>query len=140
MTNIGTVSGTVFNGTVSGTSVSGAVVGNAQMSGDAMHTFLKGLSAYEEAVENGFEGTEEEWLASLGATVEVGEVTIGDELAIENVGTPHNAVLNFTMTDGDYEALRQKPTIESVTLSGDKTFSDLGLAAIGADDLLEILV
>jgi len=140
MSNIGTVSGTVISGTVSGTSISGAVVGNAQMSGDIMHSVLKGLSAYEEAVENGFEGTEEEWLASLGATVEIGEVTIGDELAIENVGTPHNAVLNFTMTDGDYEALRQKPTIESVTLSGDKTFSDLGLAAIGADDLLEILV
>ena len=105
-----------------------------------MHTILKGQSAYEEAVANGFIGTEEEWLASLGATITIGEVTTGDEIAIENVGTPHDAVLNFTLTDGDYEALRNKPSIESVTLSGDKTFSDLGLAAIGADDLLEILV
>lgn len=138
--NVGTVSGTVYGGKVSGASVSGTVSDKAKVSGDIMHTVLKGQSAYEEAVANGFEGTEEEWLASLGATVTVGEVAIGDEIAIENVGTPHDAVLNFTLTDGDYEALRNKPSIESVTLSGDKTFSDLGLSPIGADDLLKILV
>ena len=138
--NVGTVSGTVFGGKVSGASVSGTVSNRSKVSGDIMHTLLKGQSAYEEAVANGFEGSEEEWLASLGATVTVGEVSVGNEISIENVGTPHDAVLNFTLTDGDYEALRSKPSIENVTLSGDKTFSDLGLAAIGADDLLEILV
>lgn len=138
--NVGTVTGTVFGGKASGASVSGIVSNKAKVSGDIMHTLLKGQSAYEEAVANGFEGTEEEWLASLGATVTVGEVSVGNEITIENVGTPHDAVLNFTLTDGDYEALRNKPSIENVTLSGDKTFSDLGLAAIEADDLLEILV
>lgn len=49
-------------------------------------------------------------------------------------------MLNFKFTEGDYEVLRNKPAIESVTLTGDKTFSDLGLSAIEADDLLEILV
>lgn len=138
--NVGTVSGTVFNGIVKGTSISGTVANNTKISGDIIHTILKGQSAYEQAVANGFEGTEEEWLASLGATITIGDVSTGDEIAIENVGTPHDAVLNFTLTDGDYEALRNKPSIESVTLSGDKTFSDLGLSPIGADDLLKILV
>lgn len=39
----------------------------------------------------------------------------------------------------NYERLNNKPSIESVTLIGDKTFSDLGLSAIEADDLIEIL-
>lgn len=138
--NVGTVSGTVFNGTVKGTSISGTVANNTKISGDIIHTILKGKSAYEQAVARGFIGTEEEWLASLGATVTVGEVILGNEIAIENVGTPHDAILNFKLIDGDYELLRNKPSIESVTLSGDKTFSDLGLSAIEADDLLEILV
>ena len=40
----------------------------------------------------------------------------------------------------DYEKLINKPSIESVELIGNKDFSDLGLTALDADDLLEILV
>lgn len=40
----------------------------------------------------------------------------------------------------DYERLYNKPSIESVTLIGNKDFVDLGLSALDADDLLEILV
>ena len=140
MNNVGTVTGTVFSGSVSGNAITGTVNNNASISGDITQTILKGLSAYEEAVKYGFEGTEEEWLDSLGATVTVGEVITGNELSIENVGTPRNAILNFKLTDGDYELARNKPSIESIVLRGDKTFSDLGLSAIEADDLLEILV
>lgn len=39
----------------------------------------------------------------------------------------------------DYEKLKNKPSIESVTLVGDKTFEQLGLSSISTDDLLEIL-
>ena len=140
MNNVGTVSGTVFNGSIKGTTISGAIADNTSIAGDITHTILKGKSAYEEAVANGFEGTEQEWLDSLGATITVGEVTVGDEIAIENVGTSHDAVLNFTLIDSDYEVLRHKPSIESVILSGNKTFNELGLSAIEADDLLEILI
>ena len=35
--------------------------------------FLQGLSAYEVAVKNGFEGTEKEWLASLKGGGEIQE-------------------------------------------------------------------
>lgn len=40
----------------------------------------------------------------------------------------------------DYEKLDNKPSIEQVTLIGNKNFEDLGLSAMTADDLLEILV
>ena len=40
----------------------------------------------------------------------------------------------------DYERLKNKPSIESVTLTGNKNFPDLGLSEISSDDLLEILV
>ena len=42
-------------------------------------------------------------------------------------------------SSNDYEIQINKPQIESVELLGNKTFSDLGLSPIGADDLLEIL-
>ena len=41
---------------------------------------LKGLSSYEIAVENGFEGTVNDWIDSLNATVELGTVTTGDTI------------------------------------------------------------
>lgn len=94
----------------------------------AVEGFTKGAdgkSAYEIAQETtGFEGTEEEWLASLkgepgepgkngrdgipgkdgaAATVEVGTVTFGaygTQPVIENVGTETAAIFNFTIPEG----------------------------------------
>lgn len=40
----------------------------------------------------------------------------------------------------DYEKLRNKPQIESIELIGNKTFPELGISPIDADDLIEILV
>lgn len=86
-----------------------------------------GKSAYEIAQEKGFEGTEEEWLASLkgepgkdgksgspgkdgtpgkdgeAATIAVGSVTsseYGTQPVIENVGTETAAIFNFTIPEG----------------------------------------
>ena len=83
-----------------------------------------GKSAYEIAQEKGFEGTEEEWLASLkgepgkdgkngspgkdgtpgkAATISVGSVTsseYGTQPVIENVGTETAAIFNFTIPEG----------------------------------------
>ena len=39
----------------------------------------------------------------------------------------------------DYEGALNLPSIESVVLKGNKTFSELGISAISSDDLLEIL-
>lgn len=41
--------------------------------------------------------------------------------------------------ENDYEQLKNKPQIESVTLSGNKTFEDLGLSAISNTDLMDLL-
>ena len=69
----------------------------------------KGKSAYEVAVENGFVGTEEEWLANLkgdqgdkgdkgdSATIQVGIVTTGMEVSVTNTGDEHNAVFDFVL-------------------------------------------
>lgn len=46
-------------------SVSGVISNRKSVSGNIMFTLLKGLSAYEIAVKNGYVGTEEEWLNSL---------------------------------------------------------------------------
>ena len=40
----------------------------------------------------------------------------------------------------DYEKLTNRPQIESVELRGNKTFDDLGLVPIDADDLIGILI
>ena len=45
--------------------INGAVVRNGQVTGGIRETLLKGLSAYEVAVKEGYTGTEAEWLASL---------------------------------------------------------------------------
>ena len=67
-----------------------------------------GKSAYEIAVENGFDGTESEWLASLegpsgddgrSATITVGEVTTGEAVTVTNSGTDTDAVFDFTFPE-----------------------------------------
>ena len=68
----------------------------------------KGYSAYEVAVNNGFEGTEEEWLASLkgadGRTTSVNGQTVDDQGSI-------------TITGED---------IDVATAGGSKTIAQLG--------------
>lgn len=62
-----------------------------------------GESAYEIAVRNGFEGTEEEWLESLAAKVSIGEVVTGSAgsgATVTNSGTETDAVLDFSIPQG----------------------------------------
>lgn len=71
-----------------------------------------GASAYEIAVQNGFEGTEQDWLASLvgpagddgaAATITVGNVTTGaagSAATVSNSGTSSAAVLDFSIPQG----------------------------------------
>lgn len=64
-------------------------------------------SAYELAVRDGFEGTEEEWLLSLvgpPANITAGTVTTGNpgtNAEIELSGTAPNYTINFTIPRGD---------------------------------------
>ena len=70
-----------------------------------------GASAYEVAVDEGYAGTEEQWLASLkgdsgeAATVSIGTVTSGDTASVVNSGTEAAAVFDFVLPKGDIYTL-----------------------------------
>lgn len=56
-------------------SLKGIITGTGTLSGKLSNAFLQGMSAYDLAVESGFEGTVEEWLESLkGDKVELREI------------------------------------------------------------------
>lgn len=210
-----------INNKISGTlssmdeKISGTLSSSANMSGNIMATVLKGLSAYEVAVKNGFVGSEEEWLESLigngidSATInqdytltifytdgtsyttpvslkgkdghspyigqnnnwfiyddtrdefidtgilatfaigdglkvdeQTGQITVDSTNTVaENNNKPVTSGGVYSALQGmSYEELSDKPQIENVTLSGNKTFNELGISPISVDDLLEILV
>ena len=87
-----------------------------------------GMSAYELAVENGFEGTVEEWLESLeGPTgpkgdsgIYIGENPSEDALIWINPNDEENYY-------GDYNAFTNKPKINNIELVGNLSSSDLGI-------------
>lgn len=85
-------------------SLTGTLQNRSQVSGSMAVSMLRGKSAYEIAVANGFEGTEEEWLASLkgdAATIELGTVTYGVPTSITNSGDENHAVFDFVLPTGD---------------------------------------
>lgn len=68
-----------------------------------------GKSAYELAVNNGFEGTEKAWLQSLKGeqglpgitpTINIGTVREGSVADVQNIGTSTNVILDFTLPTG----------------------------------------
>ena len=74
-----------------------------------IHTGPAGKSAYEVAVEEGYTGTEDEWLASLkGPVGETPDISIGTVTTVEPgtpaaatmTGTPEAPVLNLTIPKG----------------------------------------
>lgn len=97
---------------------------------------LTGKSAYEIAVDNGYEGTEKEWLESLvgvsGLTPYIG-INGNWWLGEEDTGTP---------AAGDYEVIDNKPSINGVELSGDLTLKDLNIFSeineITEEDIMDL--
>ena len=80
----------------------GTLRSSGAMSGALHNSMFNGKSAYEIAVDEGFEGTEEEWIESLkgdAATVTVGSVSPGYPISVTNSGDEHNAVLDFVIPD-----------------------------------------
>lgn len=66
----GTLSGTgSLSGTLNGRGTLSGSLSSPSVAGKITNPILRGLSAYEVAVENGFQGTEEEWLESLKGSV-----------------------------------------------------------------------
>ena len=64
------------------------------------------------------------------------EVEFGSEKTFEVGGMRERVVT----VEKDYEKLINKPRIEGIELEGDKTFEDLSLAAITANDIDDIIV
>lgn len=89
-------------------------------------------SPYDIAVENGFAGSETEWLESLkgengkDATINgVSTLVIeaGEGISIQQI----NGRLILNVTGGDYEGIKNKPSINSHKLEGNKSSAELGL-------------
>ena len=93
-----------------------------------------GYSAYELALQNGYVGTKEEWLASLHGkdgtvgfeelTPEQIEMLRGPQGPIGPEGPRGPAGPTFTITDADYDAIAAKAATR-VDLAGYTTFVDL---------------
>lgn len=100
--------------------LTGTLSATTQVTGSIANPIMRGLSAYEIAVQHGFVGTEEEWLDSLGAGVEQAtDTTLGIMKLYDETG----------------ENIDGSMTQRSVTHAiNEKTAS-----SISADDLLEIL-
>ncbi|KRL96553.1 hypothetical protein FC21_GL000636 [Limosilactobacillus equigenerosi DSM 18793 = JCM 14505] len=73
---------------------------------------LGGKSAYEVARDNGYTGTQADWLASLkgdkgdpgdkgdtALTLKIGKVTVGEQPSVTNSGTATDLVLDFVLPD-----------------------------------------
>lgn len=99
-------------------------------------------------------GTKEEWDSQSDLIAEENTIYVysdfdetesGEPIPAYKVGDGTSLLIDLAFsTDSsvnkNYENLINKPSIESVTLVGNKNFPDLGLTAIDADDILEILV
>lgn len=116
-TNVVTV--TLSDGTTCGTfNVKNGSKGDKGDAGTKGETGEQGISAYQVAKNNGYTGTETEWLDSLkgekgatgatgskgdtgdtgaAATIKVGSVKAGSTLSITNSGTSSDAVFDFTI-------------------------------------------
>ena len=71
-------------------------------------TIVEGKSAYDVAVERGFEGTVDDWVNSLGGL------------------------------QGDYNKLISKPMINSITIEGNKKLKDYGYDTLSNVELEEL--
>lgn len=110
-----------LKGVISGTSASlkGAISGTgASLKGQLANATLRGYSAYEIAVQHGFVGTEEEWLASLAVDYAT-DTTPGIMKLYDSTGEN---------TDG---AMTQRSVTHAI--------NDASAESISADDLLNIL-
>ena len=124
MSLVGTLStASNMTGTLSPPQILSAMVSDAtRFTGKLSNSTLRGYSAYDIAVLEGYTGTEEEWLETLK----------GERIELRN----NNGILQWkyeTETDwidlidlvamNDYEMLINKPMIDSIVLSGNRDLS-----------------
>lgn len=94
--NVGTIQGPRgYTGSVGYTGSAGAdgTTGYTGSQGNTGYTGSAGLGAYEIAVGNGFSGTEQEWLNSLGESLTV-EPNAGLEITSSTIATVYNTLIS----------------------------------------------
>lgn len=100
-----------------------------------------GKSAYQIAVDEGFEGSETEWLASLKGktpvkgvdyftTAEINEIEEGAAAKVDLSNYAKTADLSTVATSGSYNDLSNKPSIPSTTGLASTNYVDDKIAAI----------
>ena len=103
--------------------LAGALSNPESLVGRLSNEALRGYSAYEIAVIEGYEGTEEEWLESLkGAKLEIRNNNGVLEYKYEN-DSAWTELIDLK-TANDYELLFNKPSLDGVVLSGDRDLSE----------------
>lgn len=124
-----------------------AVTEEANSIASAGDDLPQGKSAYEVAVDNGFEGTEKEWLESLkgekgdtGATPNISIGTVetlnaGEDATASIAGTTPNLTLNLGIPKGEngdglkpYIAIVEKDDKGNLVLSSDTPYADMAAA------------
>lgn len=102
-----------------------------KISGLISQAVLRGLSAYQIAVANGFDGTQAEWLQSLrGESIQFRSegLTIYYKYESDEEWT---TLVQIDQLMADYSVLDNKPTINGIELNGNQTLDDLGIQAKG---------
>lgn len=77
---------------------------------------------------------------TVKATLTGNQITVAPTISRSSIKTAAEVVNKTTVTNtSDYNALTNKPQIESVELMGNKSFNDLGLANISNMRLEQLL-
>ena len=100
---------------------------------------LRGYSAYEIAVQEGFVGTVDEWLESLKGDAVV--LKSEDGVIYWKYSKEDDTAWRYLFNLGEdisYSQLKDKPHINGIELSGDKTSEELGLADSGTEQRSKI--
>ena len=103
----------------------GILLNKNGFSANLTNQILRGMSAYDIAIENGFVGTEKEWLDSLkGGSIQIQQVEnlvywkyIGDD--------EWRLMIDLSRLEIDYRNVTNKPAINSVVLDGNLGLEDL---------------
>lgn len=99
-----------------GASIQGGINSRQKVHGNLQNTFLKGLSAYEVAVKNGFEGSEGEWLATLAVSnaseTKYGIMKLYDYTGENIDGTMTQRSITHAIADSAAESISAEEIIE----------------------------
>ena len=116
----------------------GTLLNPEVLRGSLSNATLRGYSAYDLAVLGGYEGTIEEWLASLKA--QKLEIRNNDGVLEYKYENEHmwTILIDLSSYTDDYEKLRNRPSLDGQVLSGNRDLTNKYLMTDRALTNLEI--